>query len=254
MTGCVGSRQVVQAPPCCGCDRGVVFTADGAGGFGTTTAALRDAVAAEGLPLCVEMVPWSHGYGRGLADQMDYDHARQEGACLAAQVLARRQACPASPVFLVAHSAGSAVVLAAAEALPPGSVDGIVLLAPSVSADYDLRPALRCTRRGIDVFTSERDVLFLGLGVGLVGTADRHWSAAAGRIGFRPVVATPEDAALYTKLRQHPWDPCVAWTGNPGNHYGAHFPRYLRAYVLPLLGPDGPCGQPPGGPLASRGP
>src|SRR5262249_22767887 len=162
----------------------------------------RQAIAAQGLPLCVEMVPWSHGYGRGLADQMDYDHARTEGACLAGQILARRQNCPGGPIYLVAHSAGSAVVLAAAEALPPNSVDGIVLLAPSVSADYDVRPALRCARHGVDVFCSERDVLFLGLGVSLVGTADRHWSAAAGRVGFRPVVTTPEDAVLYTKLRQ----------------------------------------------------
>jgi pimeloyl-ACP methyl ester carboxylesterase len=219
----------------------VVFTADGAGGFGTTSSALRSAIADEGLPLCVETVPWSHGYGRGLADQMDYGHAREEGACLAGQVLARRRSCPGSPIFLVAHSAGSAVVLAAAEALPSDSVDGIVLLAPSVSADYDLRPALRSARRGIDVFTSENDLLFLGLGTSLVGTADRHWSAAAGRVGFRPVADTPEDLALYARLRQHPWHSCVAWTGNPGTHYGCHFPRYLRAYVLPLLCPAEPA-------------
>jgi pimeloyl-ACP methyl ester carboxylesterase len=232
----------------------VVFTADGAGGFGTTSSALRQAVADEGMALCVETVPWSHGYGRGFADQMDYGHARAEGTCLASQVLARRQSCPGGAIFLVGHSAGCAVVLAAAEALPPGSVDGIVLLAPSVSADYDLRPALRSVRRGIDVFCSERDLLFLGLGTSLVGTADRHWAAAAGRVGFRPVVVTPEDLALYTKLRQHPWHPCLAWTGNIGSHYGCHFPRYLRAYVLPLLCPTEPGSLAQNGPPPSHAP
>jgi pimeloyl-ACP methyl ester carboxylesterase len=253
-SGCAGLHHEVQQTACCGCDRGIIFTADGAGGFGTTTSALRQAIAEEGLPLCVEMVPWSHGYGRGLADQMDFGHAREEGACLAGQILARRQSCPGGAIFLVAHSAGSAVVLTAAEALPPDSIDGIVLLAPSVSADYDLRPALRSTRRGIDVFCSERDVFFLGFGVSVVGTADRHWSAAAGRVGFRPVIATPEDAALYTRLRQHPWHPCVAWTGNPGGHYSCHSPGYLRAYVLPVFTPLEPCGPTQRCSSASHGP
>jgi pimeloyl-ACP methyl ester carboxylesterase len=254
VSGCAGLPHEVRAPACCGCERGVVFTADGAGGFGTTSSALRSAIAEEGLPLCVATVPWSHGFGRGLADQVDYGHARAEGACLAGEVLARRQSCPGGAIFLVGHSAGCAVVLAAAEALPPGSVDGIVLLAPSVSADYDLRPALCCARRGIDVFTSERDLLFLGLGTSLVGTADRRWSAAAGRVGFRPVAVTPEDFALYAKLRQHPWHSCVAWTGNPGTHYGCHFPRYLRAYVLPLLCPVEPSSLAPNAPPAGHAP
>ena len=135
------------------------------------------------------------------------------------------------------HSAGCAVVLAAAEALPPGGVDRIVLLAPSVCTAYDLRPALRSARCGIDVFHSSQDRLVLGLGMRLVGTAEHACRTAAGQCGFTPVLAGPADATLYGKLRQHPWRRSVEWTGNHGGHYGAYQPDFLRAAVLPLLLP-----------------
>jgi hypothetical protein len=54
-------------------------------------------------------------------------------------------------------------------------------------------------------------------------------------VGFRRLIATPGDAALYAKLAQHAWDPAVAWSGNRGGHYGGYQPGYLHAYVLPLL-------------------
>ena len=139
---------------------------------------------------------------------------------------------PNQAIYLVGHSAGCAVVLVAMEGLPPGSVERVILLAPAVSADYDLRPALAGVRQTIDVFCSERDWAALRLGTGIIGTTDRHWTAPAGRVGFR----TPEPGSpLYAKLRQHPWHPSVAWTGNRGGHYDSYKPAYLRAYVLPLL-------------------
>jgi pimeloyl-ACP methyl ester carboxylesterase len=218
----------------------MVFCADGAGNTAGCSTAFRQAVAEERLPLCVEKVEWSYGPYRYLADEMGYTHAREAGCRLAAQVAAYRQASPDVTVYLVGHSAGSLVVLTAAENLPPGSVEDIVLLAPAVSARYDLRPALRCSRRGIDVFCSARDWAVLGLGVGIVGTTDRRWSAPAGRVGFKPVAATPEEADLYTRLREHRWDPSVAWTGNYGGHYDTYeYPCYLRTYVLPLMQPGG---------------
>ncbi len=237
----------LQPPIPCSCAPAVVFSADGAGNSAGLTDALRQGAAEMGLPLDVEMVDWSYGRWRFLADQMDYRHARCAGVALAARVAAYRQTSPASRIYLIGHSAGSAVVLTAAEQLPPGSVDRIVLLAPAVSSRYDLRPALRCARDGIDVFSSERDLAILGLGVSIVGTTDRHWTAAAGRVGFRPVIETPEDACLYQKVREHPWDACVAWTGNEGGHFGTYLePLYLRSYILPLFaaGPTPPPAAP----------
>lgn len=233
--GCASSRQIV--PPCgyVAPNADVVFVADGSGDFRTTSKMLCEAVSACGDPLRVETFVWSHGYGRMLADHVDHCNHLEEGRRLASLVAAFRQSCPERGVYLVGHSSGSAVVLAAAEAAPPGSIDRIVLLAPAVACDYDLRPALRSVRQGIDVFISRRDLGPLGFGTAFAGTADRRWSAASGRVGFSPILACPGDELLYAKLRTHPWDRCVVWTGNRGSHYGTLEPGFVRAYVLPLL-------------------
>jgi predicted alpha/beta hydrolase family esterase len=239
-SGCAGLReQVCQRPveamviPAG--THGVVFAASGAGGWEGATKALKAAVAQQHVPLHVESVEWFHGRGLVLADQMDAENVQVEGRRLAGQVLAVQKQCPDLAIYLVGHSAGSAVILTAASCLPPSTVDRIVLLAPAVSAQYDLRAALRCARQGMDVFHSKRDWLWLGVGVAVVGTTDRCWSAAAGRVGFHVIAQTPEDAALFAKLRQHPWNPMVAWSGNAGGHYGSYKPDFLRAYVLPLF-------------------
>jgi pimeloyl-ACP methyl ester carboxylesterase len=213
----------------------VVIVANGSGDFRTVSLGLSRAVCEAGVPLRVETFVWSHGFGSYVTDHVDHCNQVEQGRRLACLVACYRRACPCRAVYLVGHSAGCAVVLAAAEALPPGSVERVVLLAPSVSTDYDLRPALGCTRLGIDAFCSRRDVFTLGLAMALVGTADRCRAPAAGRVGFQPVLVNPTDAALYTKLRQHCWDPCVCWTGHQGFHYGSNRKDFARAYLLPLF-------------------
>jgi pimeloyl-ACP methyl ester carboxylesterase len=239
-TGCIGLPGRTNGPVTAArvtVPQAVVFVADGAGGFKAASSSIRSTVAADCVPLRVETFDWTHGHWRVIADQIDRDHARKEGLELAAKVCALEQSCPGLPVCLVGHSAGSAVVLAAAEALPAGSIDRIVLLAPAVSTDHDLRPALACARRGVDVFYSSNDVFYLGFVVAVLGNADRERDPAAGRVGFRPSVADPQDAALYAKLRQYPWEPGLEPTGNYGGHYGAYQPGFLRVAVLPLLLP-----------------
>jgi pimeloyl-ACP methyl ester carboxylesterase len=212
--------------------------ADGAGGFGAASESLRPAAQEAGLTVEVVSVPWTHGYLRVVADVLDTDHMRRKGRDLAAEVLRFRAAHPGTPVHLVGHSAGCQVTLAAAEALPPGSVERVVLLLPAVATDYDLRPALCCARGGVDSFNSSEDRVYLGVWTRLLGTTDgRRGVAASGRVGFQPVVCSPGDAALYAKLRQHPWHPSLTWTGHHGGHYGVYSPGYLQTFVLPLLGP-----------------
>jgi pimeloyl-ACP methyl ester carboxylesterase len=216
--------------------RGVVFAADGAGDFRACSKALRTAIEAEKLPISVETFCWSHGFGRVISDQIGHRYARHVAEELAERVLEFRQQHPGMEIYLVGHSAGSAVVLSAAGLLPPDSVSRIVLLAPSVPADYDLRPALRTARAGIDVFYSKWDWWYLGLAVTVVGAADGSClQPAAGRIGFRPRSDLIEDALLCAGLRQYPWDPSQAWSGNLGGHYGVYQQNFLKAYVLPLF-------------------
>jgi len=235
-SGCAGYQHQVHCPALNSNQRGVIFCVDGAGGFLATSQSLGREIESARLPLALIPVDWSHGWGRVFADQMDWRHAREEGCKLAGQILAYRQTFPAGKVYILAHSAGSATSLRAAESLPPGSIDRIVLLAPSISSDYDLRPALRAVRESIEVFYSGCDMFQLGFGVVLLGTADGcRGCTASGRTGFQPVVESSEDALLYRKLRQHPWSPCLAWTGNRGGHYGGYQPEFLKAFVIPLF-------------------
>jgi pimeloyl-ACP methyl ester carboxylesterase len=213
----------------------LVVVADGAGDFRATSNALRQAVASSGEPLTVETFAWSHGYLRILADQLDRAHARREGSRLAELVCAYRQAYPETPISLVGHSAGSVVILAAAESLPPECLDRIILFAPALPADYDLRPALHSVRKELDVFCSLRDYWYLEIGMCLTALTQGHSSTPAGYSGFFPRPGTAEDAQVYGKLRQFPWEPRLAWTGHEGGHFGWYQQGYLRNFVLPLL-------------------
>lgn len=222
------------APPCA--RRGILFAVDGAGGFEISSQTIRQTAVEDHLPLEVHSVHWTHGYWRVLADQIHMSHMEREGRKLAELVLRCRQKAPEAPIFLIGHSAGCGVVLSAAENLPPSTLERIVLLSPAVSSKHDLRPALRSSCKGIDVFTSSHDWACLGVGIFLAGTTDRcRLSGAAGKNGFQLIHSGQQDQLLYTKLRQYPWNPSLSWTGHQGGHYGAYQPGFLRAFVFPLF-------------------
>ena len=220
---------------CSDTDRtGVVFAVNGSGNLQFTSTALEQAVAEAGLPITVVTFEWSQG--RVVADHTDWQHAQEQGCRLAGEIMSYHESHRGHAIYLVAHSAGSGVALTALAALPPETVNRVILFAPSVSTDYDLRPALRCPKDGIDVFYSHRDIFSLSFAVAFVGTSDGcQGCQAAGRFGFRVQAESPEDALLYAKLRQHPWDRCQARAGNPGFHSGARRAKFLHNCVLPLL-------------------
>ena len=239
-TTCTQDHHALAQPEPLKPSEGLVLVADGAGDFRATSHAFRQGIAAEKLPLHVETFVWSHGYYRVLADQLDQEHICEMAKSLAQRIASVRQASMQRPIYLVAHSAGSAVALAAAAELPPDTIDRIILLAPAVPADYDLRPALRSVRLEIDVFTSRADRWYLR-GSDLVSSL-AHWKSltAAGRCGFRPILQSPDDGLLYSKLRDYPWEPRLIWTGHDGGHFGFYQQGYLRAFILPLLSARSP--------------
>ena len=234
--GCMGSRQQLAACSHDGTiDQDVVYVADGAGDFRAASISVDHVVHGEGMPVCVEPIVWSHGYGRIFADQLDREFARKQGRLLAQELTKRKQAQPHCRIFLLAHSAGSLVVLSAASAMPPDSIERVVLLAPSVRATYDLRCALRATRRSVDVYYSpNRDFYVRGAAV-LAALVHFELSRRAGQIGFEPIIESEADAQLYEKLRLIPWDPAFESAGNGGGHYGGYQPEFLKDYVLPLM-------------------
>ena len=152
------------------------------------------------------------------------------------EILERKAAEPGRRVVLIAHSAGCAVALAACDELPIDAVDRVILLAPSVSTGYDIRPTLWSAKEGVDVFCSKKDWVALGFVVKVVGTTDNFWSgSAAGRLGFKPKKTNGLAELETSRLRQHFWSPDVAWTGNTGGHHGVHAPLFVQTYLMPLM-------------------
>jgi len=139
----------------------VVFYCDVAGGGGPLThwgrsvePGLREA-GFEGEFRCFR---WQTGLG-ALADQttsVAYKRARTRK--LAGFMMAHWRRFPGGSVHLIGLSAGSAIAVYALEQLPTSyQVDEVILLGSSLSADYDLRHALRRVRSQVHVFTSKQD-------------------------------------------------------------------------------------------------
>lgn len=216
--------------------RPLVWILDGAGDLKGCSNALAGVNTAAGEPIEFVAFPWSHGYRKLLRDQTDKSHAREQGARLAAAVLERKALEPHRRVVIVGHSAGCAVALAAGDVLPRDALDRVVLLAPSVSTGYDVRPTLWSAREGVDVFCSKKDWVALGFVVRVVGTTDNFWSGtAAGRHGFRMKTQGNLAELEAARLREHFWTQDVAWTGHTGGHHGMHAPEFVRNYLFPLL-------------------
>jgi pimeloyl-ACP methyl ester carboxylesterase len=221
------------APPAAASEAGIIFIANGAGGSTVLSDHLIDLVRETKLPLRTEVVTWTLGQG-AIADHEGVARHAEAGEALASRVAAYRAAHPEKRVTLIGHSSGTHVVLLAAEALPENSIDRVILLAPSVAASYDLAPALRASRGGIDSFCSVIDGV-LELADTFLDTADGKAGPAAGRGGFvAPPPGSPV-APLYRRLRQHRYQPGYQVHGNFGGHYGWTRTGFLRHVVLPML-------------------
>src|SRR5262249_7271595 len=214
---------------------GVVFVADGAGNYQCASRAFRQAAGEGRIPVQVVTFEWSHGYLRSLEDLTHYGHARKQGRRLAALIEEYRRPCRDKPVYLAGHSAGAMVIIAALETLPAGSVDRAVLISPSVSCAYDLRPALGAIKMDLHNFHSDCDWVYCELFTRIFGNSDGSHAACAGRWGFLPPSPNDEDVGVLTRLVQHPWTPRDQEPGNGGGHFGSYQPTFLRTNILPLF-------------------
>ena len=94
---------------------------------------------------------------------------------------------------------------ALATEVPIDRIRVLRLLAAAVSPGYDLRLALRATRRQIVSFYSPLDQLILNLGTRHFGTIDRHYGPSAGLKGFDvPKGLDDHERLLYERLVQIP--------------------------------------------------
>lgn len=215
---------------------GVVFVVGGIGGLDSVGRAAVHVFPQMGLTHDVRDFVWQHGTGHFLKDLQDTDYLVEKAADLAAEVRRVKAADPDRPVYLIGKSAGAGIVLFAAEQLPPATIERLILLSAAVSANFDLRPALRATCNEVVSFHSCYDWLILGLGTKEFGTADRVHGKSAGLHGFvKPADMNAEDAKLYRRLVQVPWSPDMVSGLNLGGHQGTSMPGFLKREVAPWL-------------------
>lgn len=233
LAGCGhAARRTLMNPA--GLDRGLVIVVTGIDGQAAHNEAACRALCDDRLGMAVELYDWTAPLGP-LFNQCAVGRNRQMARGLAERVGRYCRAHPGGRVYLVAHSAGTAVAVWALEALPEAAVvSGVVLLASSLSPGYDLAKALTHSHDGIVSFCSQADSVLLGAGTSWVGTADRKFTEAAGKVGFR-VDPTGTAAGAYRKLHQVAWSRETAGTWRDGGHFACTAPPFVRQRVAPLI-------------------
>jgi hypothetical protein len=215
---------------------GVIFIVGGVGGIDLVGFVSRWTLPRAGVRHEIREYVWTHGKGHLFRDLQDTQHCIQKADELAQEVRKIKKADPNRPVFLMGKSGGAGLVLAAAEQLPPETLERIVLLSAAVSPGYDLRPALRATKHEIVSFYSPHDKLVLGWGTSQFGTIDRYYGESAGLRRFAvPVKLSPAERELYARLIQIPWHPAMILEGHPGSHIGTSMPAFVSKEVAPWL-------------------
>jgi len=136
-----------------------------------------------------------------------------------------RQVAKGGRVDVITHSAGGGVALGALSDVESPRVGRLVLLHPSVSPGFDLKPALSKVEF-IDVVFSDRDTTFLKWRTSTFGTYDGVKTPAAGNRGFD--LTAPS-------LTQHAWDQFQKKQGHDGGHFGALNKTFVQNFVAPLL-------------------
>jgi hypothetical protein len=217
---------------------GTVFIIGGVGGIDPLQSHAPRVLPAAGVPHRIVVFHWTHGKMHTLKDLQDTPHLLARARELGALVMKTLECEPGRPVYLVGHSAGAALALAAAGELPPASIKRIILLSPSVSPHFNLCPALRATQCEIVSFHSCRDVLWLGLCTTVLGTSDGVHSCGAGKDGFAlPPCCEEEACCLYRRLVQCSWRVENILHGVSGGHNGACGCRFLAHEIAPWLMP-----------------
>ena len=211
-------------------EQGLTLVIPGVEAAGPYADAIRKGLIHGEIPGSVQHYFWGLPFPEGYFPNLIWiQRNRAKGAELAARIMAYQDRYPGRPIYLVANSGGAGPAMFAVEMLPEDRpVDGVVLLAGAISCDYDLKPVLKRTRKGILNCYSRKDWVILGLGTRLFGTSDRQFKDACGFAGFKIPSNLNGDEALYGKLKQIAWTPELI---SECDHWGTHACSSAESFV-----------------------
>jgi pimeloyl-ACP methyl ester carboxylesterase len=210
-----------------------VIIVPGLGGDGPDYGAVGQALAKAGDPACMQVFNWGYGWVGVFVTIYDDPLHDQTEAKLDQLIATWRTAHPNCRVALIGHSAGCGVILDAVGRLDPkiGLVGPIVLLAPSVSPDYDLGPAL-AHANVIHAFYSPADTFWLGLAPVIFGDYDATHRYGAGKSGFDLTKLNDDEKK---KLVEHPYKKEWAFLGVHGGHFDWLSSQFITTIVAPIV-------------------
>lgn len=175
-------------------DRGIIYILPGIQGVDYHYKNIRRGLRGSGIQCAIKIHPWGCQIpGIKLAiNETDVRDDHAWGKKIAQEIQDYQRQYPGRPVYMIGQSGGCAICVFAAESLasaaaPP--LEGLVLLDASLSADYDLQPALNHCRKGIVNFYNLRDVALLEVGTEIFGNLDGSHGDSAGRTGFENAYA-----------------------------------------------------------------
>jgi hypothetical protein len=175
-------------------DQGIIYILPGIQGVDYHYKNIRRGLRGSGLQCAIKIHPWGCRIpGIKLAiNETDVRDDRGWGKKIAQEIQDYQQHYPGRPIYMIGQSGGCAICVFTAELLasvgsPP--LEGLVLLDASLSADYDLQPALNHCRKGIVNFYNLSDVALLEVGTEIFGNLDGSRGTSAGRTGFENAYA-----------------------------------------------------------------
>lgn len=209
-----------------------VIVLPGIGGDGDVYAQVVRSLHDHGSDDCLRVYSWGYPWPLFWLTNSSsnlHDFAERQ---LADQIARWRMDHPHSRIVLIAHSAGAGVVVGALSRLSgPIEVGPVILLAPSLSPDFDLRPALKHADI-IHVFYNSNDDFWQGWGPIVFGTYDGAHRSGAGRTGFSLARFSPGEKA---RVIQHPYQGEWNDLGNHGGHFDWMAEPFVGAIIKPLI-------------------
>jgi len=178
---------------------------------------------------CYRSIPiWNWGApfpGLGMVINQTPIGKKAVGKRIAEDIEKYQDSHPGRPVHVIGHSGGGGIAVFVAEGMSPGrKIDGLVLLAASISNDYSLGKALSHCRQGILNFHNKDDIGLLGVGTALMGNVDGGRSPSAGLTGFKSSLPRLYQIRVSRDM-----------AGFNGAHEAPTRPKFVSRYVAPWV-------------------
>lgn len=227
-------------------DRGYVLILPGSWGEEAVDNGIVSGLTEAGIDAALEVYAWPLGDFPSGALWVPYNlratsRNREQARAVVAKILRYQREYPGRPVHLIGYSGGGGIAVWALEELPAGTkVASAILLAPTLSFNYKLGPALNHTDRGIQNFYSPYDVPILMTACSIIGTTDGRHRFPGGAVGFHPSwwASLAERKSHAAQVHQHPYSfTTMLMQGHPGGHYGWLRQSFVATHVAPLINP-----------------